>query len=281
MKTGNGYGEMFKHLNDPMGMVIPGDIIGIVANSGLGKSSLGMLLSRESSKAADEYALFASLEMSKEGMFFRASSMLLVDEEGFMSPRDIANTLIASPEIVDDVEKEWDRVYILDSVSSIEQIEQHYLATREALKKEGKRLTTLVLDYGQMLDNTDTNDKEKKVSRGLKSMAKRIRAKMYLLLQLNKTFVDPYVEPTRSHIEGSGGWYQTMDYCLMFWKSKSYSHIIHGKIEKNRWAKDDTRFDVEKHGLKFHTIDETPEPVTEEECMQDSQYRKRRKKAEE
>jgi len=278
---GHGYGEMFKHLNDPMGMVIPGDVIGIVANSGVGKSSLGMLLSRESVTTSNEYALFASLEMSKEGMFFRATSMKMVQEDGYMTPREIANALISSPEIVNEVEAEWVRLFILDTASSIEQIEQHYIVLKDELKKEGKKLTTLVLDYGQMLDNTDTNDKEKKVSRGLKAMAKRLRTKMYLLLQLNKQFVDPYSEPTRTHIEGSGGWYQTMDYCLMFWKSKAYSHIIHGKIEKNRWAKDDTRFDIEKHGLKFHSVDETPEPVTEEECMQDSQYRKRRKKVEE
>ena len=277
LSNGGGFGEMFQHLNDPMGMVIPGDVIAIVANSGVGKSSLGMLLSRESVKVAGEYALFASLEMSKEGMFFRATSMKLVSEDGYMPPKDIANSVVSNESLIEELNSEWERVLILDNVSSIEQIEQHYLILKERLKEEGKALSTLVIDYGQMLDNTDTNDKEKKVSRGLKAMAKRLRTKLYLLLQLNKLFVNPYEEPTRTHIEGSGGWYQSMDYCLMFWKSKAYDGIIHGKLDKNRWGKPDTRFDIEQKGLSFRTIDEVPEPATEEEHMQESQYRKRRK----
>lgn len=260
----NSFGPRWPHLNEETAMMMPGDIFSIVGTSGFGKSTLGMLLGNGVANALNEFTMMASLEMSDEGLFFRAGTIELVPGSGErMPPREIAKKLIDSEKLRDGIAEEWSRFLICSSVTSLEQIEVAFRKTREALAAQGKTLGTLVIDYGQMLDGTENNDKEKTLARGLKGWAKRLGAKVILLLQLNKSYVDPTHEPMRHHIEGSGGWFQSSDYMLAGWASKADATRLHAKMLKTRFGAEGSRFDIARNGLKFKTIDEVPEPAEE------------------
>lgn len=250
------FGPRMSHLTTIMSMAMPGDVTTIVANSGVGKTLVGMQIINEISKAMGTYALKASLEMNKEGLFFRTAIIEIATGEEYVPPRKVAERLLNDDSLIDIISNEWNRLYIVDDATSAQEIEKYFSALAIELKKEGKILSDLLIDYGQLLDGTEETKSEKVIARGMKPMAKNNHCRVWILLQLNKSFIDPYVEPERKHIEGTGAWYQVSDFSIFMWLSKAEEkRRIHCKMGKQRGDVPGRKFDFIKNGLMLTTED--------------------------
>jgi hypothetical protein len=254
------YGPRFPHLTRTMEMCIPGDVILIVASSGVGKTLTGIQIANEDVKANGGRVLFFSLEMSDEGIFFRIAiqeSPQLADDNGFVRPKLVASALHRDPELRQRIDDECQQLLIVDSIDNLHEATQYIALAIEELENHGEKLTAVVCDYGQMLGGMEDGKLGPKIARSIKSIAKNYMVRFYMLLQTNKTFSGG--RPTLNQIEGTGGWRQTADYAMVLWSHSSLTNIIHAAFDKNRWGMPEEEFAFIKHGLKLSSIDAVPE----------------------
>ena len=251
-------GSRFVHINEIMSTAIPGDVIGIVGGSGTGKSSLGLEFVNCEAHQRGKQGLFASLEMSRAGCFFRAATISMIpDEDGLVPAKQVAKSLLRDASFRERVDQEGSNVLIVDETGlSLEQIEQYIYKADEMTKGS---ISSVCIDFAQQMKNADQIEYAPRIAKEVKAVAKRTGKKVFILLQTNKTHPNPYTEVEFSHLEGSGSWRQACDYILGFWKSESDIHRLHGKAMKTRWDEDGQRFDLVREGLKYHSTDEVKE----------------------
>jgi len=259
------FGPKYTHFTREMEVSVPGDVIGIVANSGVGKTQLAIDLVNEMAIAMNGRFLMITIEMNIQGIFFRAAiteSWDIVDEKGNVPAKAVARNL-HDPDtgLMERVYQRYERLLMVDEATGVGQIRDYALMVKQELDKYKIPLVGVVIDYGQMIDGTDENGKQAAVARGIKTIAKTLKVRVFLLLQLNKTLVKKFEEPNRSHIEGTGAWFQSMDYMFMTWLCKESTGILLAKCEKNRFGLVGSRFALEKTGMDLQSIDWIPDPV--------------------
>lgn len=255
------FGERFGHLNDRMKMVIPGDTIAFVASSGTGKSTLGLELGNMEAESQGKNSLFASLEMSKSGIFFRAATIEateLADTEDYVPSSEVAKTLLSTDsDLMTRVHDRWKNLLIIDKGGlSLDKVVEYFNRAQDMTKGQ---ISNLVIDYFQNLDNVEKIDVFMETSRRLKDVAKQLETKLICLLQTNKSLPDDYTEIQKNHIEGASAVFQAMDYVIAAWKSRDYKNRLHSKLLKDRWGSPDYKFDFVRTGLKYHTEDLLPD----------------------
>jgi len=250
----NSFGSRFPHINNETKLLIPGDVIAVVAASGVGKSTIGMELGNGEALEQDGLSLFASLEMSKAGVFFRAATIESEpDESGLVPSSDVAKKIVNDYKFRQEVAKTWEKVFIVDKGGiSLKKIEKYFIKAQE---KHGGRFTNLVIDYAQNIENAEDVSYSMKMAREFKTLAKRLNTKIILLLQTNKTCPNEYVEVQPHYIEGVGAYKQACDYIFGFWRSESDSTRLHAKAIKTRWGDFGKKFDMIRYGLKYSTTD--------------------------
>lgn len=250
----NSFGERFSHINKETKLFIPGDVLAIVAASGVGKSTIGLELGNGEAAFQNGYSLFASLEMSKAGVFFRVATIeSMPDESGIVPSSYVANRLIHDSSFRQRVADTWKRVYIVDKGGiSLEKIEKYFIKAQE---KMNGRFTNLVIDYAQNIENAEDVKYSMKMAREFKTLAKRLNTKVILLLQTNKACPDEYTSLESTHIEGVGAYKQACDYIFGFWRSKTDKTRLHARSMKTRWGDFGSHFDMVRQGLKYSCVD--------------------------
>lgn len=253
------FGERFKHISDRMKLCIPGDTIAIVANSGVGKTTLGLELGNEEAKSKGMYSLLASLEMSRAGIFFRTATIESTHliQNDYVPSSSVADDLINNDDLKKKVYENWQNLKIIDKGGlSLDAIVEYYFKAQELTKN---RISNLVIDYAQNIENAEDINYSMGMARRFKEIAKSLSTKLIVLMQCNKTIPNDYVEPCKNHIEGGGAYYQAMDYILAFWKSGDQTNKLHGKFLKDRWNGADFKFDLIRNGLKYNTENFIPD----------------------
>lgn len=252
-RSGNfSLGDRFKDINEIMSVTLLGDLIGIVANSGVGKSTMAMDFANCYSQEKDTYSAFFSLEMAAHACFFRGATISYTpDANGDVSSKEVAYNLLHEKELMEKVCDEWNRILILDKGSiSLGAIEKYSEAAREVTKD---KLGSIIIDYCQYIEGASDISRSMEIARDIKEVLKRINAIGFLPMQCNKTMPDGFTEVEDSHIEGVKAWKQACDYIIAMWKSRDDDKRLHGKFLKTRWEKDNGRFDLIRSGLKYHT----------------------------
>lgn len=244
------FGERFKHIENRMKMCIPGDVIGIAAMSGIGKTTLSMEIGNNEAKEQDKKSLFISLEMSNSGIFFRAATICFPRNADYIPPEEVARKLKDDKSFFTGVCDEWKNIIIVDKGGlTIDQIVNYY-----NIASDRHEISNIVVDYAQNISNAEDIKYSMKMARGLKTIAKDLNTKMFVAMQCNKELQNPYAEIEKNHIEGAGAYFQACDYILGFWWDEKQKNRVHGKFLKNRWG-DVYKFDMVRAGLKFHTED--------------------------
>jgi hypothetical protein len=251
-------GDRFQDINETMSVTLLGDLIGIVSNSGVGKSTLTMDFINSYAQIKDKYSLFISLEMASHACFFRGATISYTpDENGEVSSKEIAYNLIHKEDIREAIYKEWNKLLIVDKGSiALDQIENYATIANDVC---GNRLGCIGIDYAQYIDGASEIDKSLYIAREVKSVIKRLSVIGFIAMQCNKIIPNSYVEVEDLHIEGVKAWKQACDYIMGFWKSKADNKRLHGKFLKTRWGKDDKRFDIKRNGLKYNCVEILPE----------------------
>lgn len=253
------FGERFKHINERMKLCIPGDTIGIVANSGVGKTSWGLELGNEEAKQKDTYSLLASLEMSRAGIFFRTATMEAVElcENNYVPQSAVASTLLKDAELASRVYSRWKNLKIVDRGGlTLDQIVDYFKIAQDIFKG---RVSNLVIDYAQNIFGAEDVTYAAGMARRFKDVAKTLETKLFVLMQCNKTIPDDYTEIQSNHLEGAGAYRHAMDYIIAGWKSHDQTNRIHCKFLKERWGDGLFKFDMVRDGMKYHTENFLPD----------------------
>lgn len=253
-------GERYKLIDEVMAVTLLGDLIGVVSNSGVGKSTLTLDFGNEYAKTKNTYNAFISLEMAAHACFFRAATIdATPDENGDVSSKEIAYKLLNDEEIKYSIYKNWNRTLIIDKGSiPIDLIEEYGYKVKE---KYGK-LGSIVVDYSQYIDGASEIDKALYIARELKNVMKKLNVIGFAAMQCNKVIPNSFTEIEDQHVEGVKAWKQACDYMIGIWKSRDNSKRLHGKFLKTRWGKDDQKFDLIRNGLLYSTDIFIPDRIT-------------------
>lgn len=254
-------GDRFPHINNVMSITLLGDLVGIVSNSGVGKSTLSMEFGNSLANIRNKYNLFVSLEMAKHAVFFRGATMSYNgDEHGNVSSKEVAYKLLHDQEVLEKVYKEWDRTLIVDKGSiSLESLERYINIANEVCSGD---LGCVAIDYAQYIDGASQIELSAKIAREVKEVMKRVNLIGFINFQCNKMIPDSYTEVQDSHVEGVKAHKQACDYMMAFWKDREDNKRLHGKFLKTRWEADNNYFDLVRHGLKYHSEDyKEPSPI--------------------
>lgn len=254
------FGERFNFINDRLKMVIPGDVVGVVASSGVGKSCIGMELTNEEAKSRNMYTLMGSLEMSRAGVFFRAATIEathLATDDNYVPSAEVAKHILNDDEFKNDVCKKWSNLLIVDKGGlKLEDLIEYF---KKAQDIYDGRIGSLLIDYAQNLKGAEDIKNQMVIYSSLKDYAKELNTKLFVLSQCNKTYVDDYSRVEKNHLEGSGRLFHAMDYILTFWRSRDQKNRLHAEILKDRWGDSGYQFDLVRQGLKYHTETFRPE----------------------
>lgn len=254
------FGERFPHLNDRLKTCIPGDVIGFLASSGTGKSTMGLELGNCEARASGKMSLFGSLEMSREGCYYRAATIEAteLDRDGYVPSADVVTKLLDSnADLKQRVHKQWENLLIIDRGGlSLDKLVEYFYRAQDLTKGN---ISNFVIDYFQNLDGVENISVFMETSRRLKDVAKDLGTKLICLLQTNKMLPDDYTEVQRIHCEGSSSLIQSCDYIIAAWRSRDDKRRLHAKMLKSRFGESNYIFDLYREGLKYHSVDYVPD----------------------
>lgn len=217
-------------------------------------STVGLELGNNEAKERNMYSLIASLEMSRAGLFFRAATIESTKHVNHHVPSDqVVKDLLEEQELKDRVLKEWSSLLVVDRGNiTIDQVAEFF---QLAQKKYNNRVSNLVIDYAQNLQGAEEIEYAMRMARQMKTLAKSLNTKLFVLMQCNKTMPHDYLQVQKNHIEGAGAYFQACDYIMGFWRSRDENNRIHGCFIKDRWGSADFQFDLVREGLKYHSED--------------------------
>ncbi|OQB09044.1 MAG: Replicative DNA helicase [Parcubacteria group bacterium ADurb.Bin216] len=254
------FGPRYELINKVVESTMLGDVIGLISDSGVGKSTLGMDFLNEAAKIHDDYGLFISLEMPSHSCFFRAATISAEpDELGKVNSSFVAADMINNKSSRSRVSKEWERVLLSDKKCDLNRIEA---MCRLANEMYNGKVRYAIIDYGQNIDGASHIEIAQDLYRNIKEIFKRLNMYCIILLQTNKSIPNKYTEIEDTHVEGVKAIKQMCDFIIGVWKDREDKKRIHGKFLKTRWEEnDDCKFDLVREGLKYHT--EVYKPVNE------------------
>jgi len=246
------FGNRYPHINEVMNVTLLGDLIGIVAASGVGKSTLLMDMMNEYSRISNCHGLMLSLEMSDHACFFRGAQIAYKPNlEGNVDSKELAGKLLHDEDVFNQVVDAWDKIVIVDETMSINQIEDWVCIAKDKIPS----IRMIGIDYLQFIQNMTDITESMKIARELKDVMKRNRVFGINAIQTNKSIINSFTEVNDNHIEGAQAIKQAHDYLLYFWHSTNDSRRVHGKFGKTRWAYTNKAFDLVRDGLLYHSED--------------------------
>lgn len=246
------FGPRYPHLNTVMENTLLGDLVGIVAASGVGKSTLLMDLMNEYCKEKESYGLMLSLEMSDHACFFRGAQIVYdANVDGNVNSSELAYRLLHEEDLFKDIISSWERICVVDDAMSVNQIEDWIGVAKE----KNPHINMVGIDYLQYIRNMSDITESMKIARELKSIVKRTKVIGINAIQTNKSILNSTTEVNDSHIEGAQAIKQAHDYMMYYWHSSQQSTRIHGKFGKTRWSFTNEPFDLVRRGLMYHSED--------------------------
>ena len=223
-----GYSKLDKMTNGLHG----GDLVIVAGRPGSGKTAFALNIVRHASVSGEGIIVF-SLEMSASQLVMRLISQDSVDMQklrtgkGYKGRAMDGNDLRNVSKSALDLKKR--NIYIEDrGTLNILEIKSRAQRIAKQLKREGKKLSLIVVDYLQLLsatprygsDNRATEVAE--ISRGLKSLARDLNVPVVAGSQLNRGIeLRPNKEPMLSDLRESGSIEQDADVVMFLHEEKN------------------------------------------------------------
>lgn len=250
----------FKMLDEKLFNFDAGKVMLVAAYSRVGKTNWGIQLAKNITQFDDEDGLFTSLEMSASSLFYRAA---VIDDSYngvYRTSREQTDYLLANVEAQDKVCKNWESIKIVDkSCLSTQQIDGYQTMAEQKSEFNGRKSRLLIIDYIELIKNTDDTRKLATAARDIKNIAKNHNIRVILLAQLNRTNGDEYSEPTTNSIKGSSEIFNAADVVLGLWRSREQKNRVHAKELKNREEEDGLYFDMLQTGLGYEETTYMPD----------------------
>ncbi|MGU9951882.1 MAG: replicative DNA helicase [Gammaproteobacteria bacterium WSBS_2016_MAG_OTU1] len=226
LKTG--YSKLDKMTNGLHG----GDLIIIAGRPGSGKTAFALNIVRHVSVSGEGVVVF-SLEMSASQLVMRLISQDSVDMQKLRTGKDFKGRPMDGMDLrnfsksVSALEKR--NIYIDDSGTlNILEIKSRARRMAKKLKREGTKLSLIVVDYLQLLSAMTGNGNDNRamevaaISRGLKALARELNVPVVAGSQLNRGIESrPNKEPMLSDLRESGSIEQDADVVMFLYEEKN------------------------------------------------------------
>lgn len=238
----------------------PSDMIVLAGRPSMGKTALVLNIATNAALNEDKCVAIFSLEMSKEQLIMRMlTAVARVDagrmRTGHMKESDIPRLTQAATELAQS------KVYI-DDTGDMGSLEMRAKCRRLAMELGSVDL--VVIDYLQLMTgDTASGSREREISeisRGLKALAKELKAPVIALSQLNRSLERrPDKRPVMSDLRESGAIEQDADVIMFVYRDEVYhedtedkgiAELIIGKQRNGpigtvrlRFMREYTRFD--------------------------------------
>jgi replicative DNA helicase len=204
-----------------------GEVTIIAGVPGVAKTSLAAKIGLSAAQLSYPTAMF-SLEMPSEQVIGRAMCSLAQVEikrarTGMLTPTDWQHLTTASIALAE----LGDNFQIYDKACSLAQIRAHCLRMDAALKRQGKRLRLVIVDYVQLMTGPSHKAREELVSdnaRGMKMLAKELCIAVVELSQLNRSIATRVNKrPMLSDLRESGELEAAADSVLGLYRDEIYN----------------------------------------------------------
>jgi len=215
-------------LNDRTGGLRPGELTIIAGRPAMGKSALAAGIAEHLVFGCAEDVYSVNLEMRERQqigrLMARAGAVSLRAARGLPTEAEVEGAASAAQVMYESAKRlHMDRATDL----TVSQIRQRARKLQRSLKREGRKLGLVVIDYLQLITpprgaNNDTAALTL-ISRGLKSMALELGVHVIALSQLNRSVEDrtPPV-PRLSDLRGSGSIEQDADIVMFLYRPEYY-----------------------------------------------------------
>jgi len=242
----------FTHIDRGITFFDPGQVLVIAGRGGVGKTTLAMQFANGLATSLNGRALFVSLEMPTPSLFFRAATISTnksADVE--MATNKIIEQLLKDDKNIIDVSKYWERVLLVDKDSlSLEQIEQCF----NIAENKYHNIDVICIDYGGLISGATDYNQTSAIARGVKALAKRLKTRVILVLQMSRAAGDGTTPVKMHHLRDTGAWEEAADYILGGWISEIDPNRIHMCVLKNRFGERNIMFDIINKGLSYSTV---------------------------
>lgn len=219
-------------LDDLMSGLHRGDLTVIAARPGMGKSALGYKFADECARRKNYSRVqmasaFFSLEMPKKQVVIRGACMdgridlkLLrdkkLDKDDWSRYFNTLNNIAKLP------------IYIVDKVTSLDDIERHARKLKLRAERDGFDLVVVVIDYLQLVSDKQSGNQTREnlvssISRRFKLMANNLNLAVVLLAQLNRDCEQTKDKRPKLHnLRESGSIEQDADNVIFMFRSDYY-----------------------------------------------------------
>jgi len=226
-----------------------GKVLMFAARSSVGKTNLAMQVADSLAKSLEGMNLFCSLEMESSAIFYRAAKIDNSKENGDTNQVQFTETLFNNEELREKVVHHWSSTIMVDKDSlSLPQIENYFI---KAQAKYNDQIKVLFIDYVGLISDTDDQKSLSKVAKQFKALAKRLKIRIVLVVQLSRGAMDGTVEPTINMLRDSGSLEDAGDIILGMWYDKENQYRIHVKVLKNREGIRNAKFDLIQDGVAY------------------------------
>ncbi len=207
----------------------PGRVMVVAARPGMGKSALAGTICRAVLKQ-DYACLLFNLEMAKQEILER--------ELAFLAHMNLRRVMAAKDITVDEMARviaaktmiqraQW---AVYDDCFSMVEIQRKSLVVAKHLKKEGKKLGCVIIDYLQLIGDVGTEGRQQSVSacsRIAKLLSKQLGCTVILLSQLNRNceYRDDK-RPMLSDLRESGAIEQDADTVIFVYRDGVYNPSV-------------------------------------------------------
>lgn len=207
----------------------PGRVMVIAARPGMGKSALAGTICRAVLKQ-DYAACLFNLEMAKQEILER--------ELAFMAHMNLRRVMSAKDIQPDEMQRVLqsrnvlprDMWAVYDDCFSIQEIQRKALLWANRLKKEGKRLGVVIIDYLQLIGDVSTEGRQQSIaacSRIAKLLSKQLGCTVMLLSQLNRNCeYRDNKRPMLSDLRESGAIEQDADCVIFVYRDHVYNQSV-------------------------------------------------------
>jgi replicative DNA helicase len=226
-------------------MIRPGEVIGLGARTGVGKTWIAQHMSEVNLAADDDhYVCFVTLEMPAYQMAGRLAAHALE-----MPPHRAAQIAAGddwTPDVVTAAKPYLDRMRLYEKPARVEQLP--LIAQRFTIDTGGRPPTIMVVDYMGLLawggrDQASTYERTSHNAKALKEVAKELRCVILSAVQINREGGGSgFKEPSMSDLRDSGALEEAADRIFLFWSVlpdskdgwRQLGSEVHGRVAKNR-----------------------------------------------
>ncbi|MCP5006675.1 MAG: hypothetical protein GY941_22440 [Planctomycetes bacterium] len=251
--------KRFADLLPMMEAITQTEVVGIVGESSGGKSLVARQVINDSLVESNEYGLFVTLEMNKRSLALRNAMELSEPhrDDNYVNPVVVGQQLMEDKDFRVEATKRYSNLHTMSYRYDLDNIREITRLYKAKLAKEGKDLTTIVIDFFGLLNGGTKVDQQDELAQKLKQMADKDDMIVFPLLQTNKAF-DADRDPHLNDISGNGAIKQALDYALFISKHPAYNNRFILNSVKERNTKN-TKCDLVANGIHLHA--EPHEPV--------------------